>query len=230
MKQGVIYVARFPNGKCYIGQTRMKFERRVYAHTFAAKGDSDLAIYRAWKKHGAPVFSILDEAPVDDLDVLEQIYIEQYGTLSPNGYNLTSGGGVGTTVAEETKAKQSASLLKPEARQANSRRMVERMQDPAFKAMVVSKLAATCATPEQNRQRMLVRMQDPAFKSKIVGNLTTYAQSDEGRKRNSENASRRMADPARRAALSEKSRQLWADPIYREKMKIAKSKGNHVNT
>lgn len=227
-RKGVIYIARFPNGKCYVGQTRMKFERRVYAHTFAAKGESDLAIYRAWRKHGAPVFSVLDEAPVDELDLLEQLYIEQYDTLSPNGYNLTTGGGVGTTVSDETRAKQSRSLMMPEVRKANSQRMTERMQDPVFKAKVVGRLTATCVTPEQNRQRMTERMQDPVFKAKIVDNLTSYAKSKEGRERNRASAIKRMSDPARRAALSEKSKQLWADPAYREKMKIAKSKGAHV--
>ena len=60
-------------------------------------------------KYGVDAFSfqILEECKREELNEKEIYWIAELGTLSPGGYNLTSGGGQGTSYSDETKAKMS---------------------------------------------------------------------------------------------------------------------------
>jgi group I intron endonuclease len=79
-------------GKVYIGQTIMTLKRRWAVHR-AAKRDTPLC--RSIKKHGADKFKIeaicsaLTEEALDDLEIL---FIKEYNSLAPNGYNILPGG------------------------------------------------------------------------------------------------------------------------------------------
>lgn len=78
--------------KSYIGQS-INIEKRYNAHLFKMSEKSlfhdELHYYGI---HNFD-FEILEECSVQDLDDREMYYIKKYNTISPNGYNLTAGGG-----------------------------------------------------------------------------------------------------------------------------------------
>jgi len=100
MKSGKIYlVTNMLNNKMYIGQTTSN----------DGKGHG-VAIRHAYKKYGKENFTyeiLHDNVSLDLLDDLERKYIAEFNTLSPNGYNLESGGNANKTLSEEQKKKQS---------------------------------------------------------------------------------------------------------------------------
>ena len=104
---GSIYLIRNNvNGKSYVGKTVRDAEKtRIYMHLNGYGGAKLLA--RAIKKYGKENFSweiIHDGILPNLLDSLEIETIEKYNTMSPNGYNLTTGG-EGAIPSPETRRK-----------------------------------------------------------------------------------------------------------------------------
>lgn len=106
---GFIYVIKSTKtSKRYIGQTASSIEQRWYEHKQAAQryikyADTEpenirsilnSCIYKAMAKYGIATFSAEQIIEADDaeLNKLETKYIEEYGTLVPAGYNMTTGG------------------------------------------------------------------------------------------------------------------------------------------
>ena len=97
-----------PKGKSYIGQTTRPIEKRLEEHQKGKKGC--VAIYNAIKYHGWENFEKdWYECPDEDLNKHEELVVEVFGTLSPNGYNLKEGGGNGKP-SDESKQKQSEAM------------------------------------------------------------------------------------------------------------------------
>ena len=94
------------NGKCYIGQTIESLQKRINRHKYS--NNHCYAIHNALKKYGIDNFdiSVIDDTAttMDELNELEIKYIKEYNSLSPNGYNLTTGG-MNHTSSEETLEK-----------------------------------------------------------------------------------------------------------------------------
>ena len=81
------------DNKIYIGCTR-NFTSRVRQHLKASLKENKV-FHEAIRKYGVCSFTweILELAEyADDAFGLEKKYIEEYGSMYPNGYNLTSGG------------------------------------------------------------------------------------------------------------------------------------------
>lgn len=94
---GRIYlITNLWNGKQYVGQTRRSVARRWSQHLFNARSGSRSALHRAIAKYGRAAFSISEVAAVvghrQDLLTVERQVILQWGTVAPNGYNLSEGG------------------------------------------------------------------------------------------------------------------------------------------
>ncbi len=97
--EGCIYkIENKMSGKKYIGQTVQKPERRWQSHK-CSKIKSYIG--RAIKKHGVNNFdftvifklnSEVKEDLINTLNLKEQEYIIENNCISPNGYNLQSGG------------------------------------------------------------------------------------------------------------------------------------------
>lgn len=107
---GIIYKLTSPSGKSYIGQTIQDFEKRMYQHEYDAndvKRGNCKALYNAISHYGFDTFEkhILIECPNEDLDFYEILCIKEYNTLSPNGYNLDSGGNKGKIYSDESRTK-----------------------------------------------------------------------------------------------------------------------------
>jgi group I intron endonuclease len=100
------------NNKIYIGQTIEDLKKRWSRHNWTCtKGRNAMAITNAIIKYGKENFIIeqIDTAnTIDELNDKEIYYINKLNSLSPNGYNLTTGGG-NKRLSEETKRKISES-------------------------------------------------------------------------------------------------------------------------
>lgn len=93
-----IYKITFENQKSYIGQTcDLKRRFREYKN-WKKCCKSQVALYAAFEKYGyekATFTTIYESSETLDqkiLDKLEIKYIEEYNTLTPNGYNIEKGG------------------------------------------------------------------------------------------------------------------------------------------
>jgi group I intron endonuclease len=88
-----IYIAfNNVNGKMYVGQTIHSVAARWKQHCSRKRGS---ALANAIQKYGAEAFSVFEVAHADtleELNRLEERIISDLNTLSPNGYNLRSGG------------------------------------------------------------------------------------------------------------------------------------------
>ena len=103
-KKGYIYKYTFPNGKIYIGQTRVSVKERHYQHMSASKDPLRRTICEmAIAKYGEPIMETIETIEVEDneptklvklLNEAEKKWILEYNsTISEgNGYNVIQGG------------------------------------------------------------------------------------------------------------------------------------------
>lgn len=97
---GEIYIIKnFANGKYYVGQTVQSSQERFSQHIREAfaKGrkEYDYCLSRGIRKYGKESFDfaiLADKVPIDDLDLIEEHYIDMYQTTNPQyGYNMSIG-------------------------------------------------------------------------------------------------------------------------------------------
>ena len=85
------------NNKVYIGQSR-NINKRIKEHFYKANLESGQdyfsLLHIAIRKYGEENFDveILEECSTDSLDERERYYITLYNCITPNGYNVMSGG------------------------------------------------------------------------------------------------------------------------------------------
>ena len=103
-RKGFIYKYTYPNGKVYIGQTRVSVEERHKQHMWASKHDDDRRCLCevAIAKYGEPIVETIETIEVDDanitdlckkLDEAEMKWISYYNsTDTTKGYNVNGGG------------------------------------------------------------------------------------------------------------------------------------------
>lgn len=114
-KLGYVYcVINKVNGKLYIGRTIKTIESRWRSHIWYSKNKrSGMLISRSIAKYGVNNFLIFKLwcGEIALVNVKEIEYIKKFGSIYPNGYNLTYGGDgmLGRQVSEETKLKISNS-------------------------------------------------------------------------------------------------------------------------
>lgn len=101
------------NGKVYIGQTTESLQKRWSRHT-SRYHKKNMYISRAINKYGKENFTIEIIHvcnSIDELNEREIFYINEYNSLSPNGYNLVVGGN-NSKMSEDVKLKISNSHKK----------------------------------------------------------------------------------------------------------------------
>ena len=106
---GYVYkITNTVNNKSYIGISIHEPDKiRIRDHL---SGHGNRIIARAVKKYGKDAFTyeILEENVFDEfLPDLEVVYIANYNTVAPNGYNLTHGGEKNVIPSDETRRKLS---------------------------------------------------------------------------------------------------------------------------
>lgn len=93
-----VYLLLFSNGKVYVGMSKTDrhglYTSRYNNHAREAKNGNPLLVYNAWRKHGAPIQSILSIHETREECCLAEIdAIEKYDSTNPkNGYNILKGG------------------------------------------------------------------------------------------------------------------------------------------
>lgn len=95
IKCGIYKITNIKNNKSYIGYSKNISRRwRYHLSNLRRSIHSNKYLQRAWNKYGESsfCFEILKECKEKDLERLEKYYISFYETLTPNGYNLSSGG------------------------------------------------------------------------------------------------------------------------------------------
>lgn len=89
VKCGIYKIQNQVNNKIYIGQS-VNIDRRIKEHRSRSEQQIDLAI----KKYGFDNFvvEIIQECEPEQLNELEQYYINYYDCLQPKGYNVAANG------------------------------------------------------------------------------------------------------------------------------------------
>lgn len=109
---GELYKLDFANGKSYIGITEKSSLDRFDGHRKSCRCGSKFPVYSAWRKYGEPKLIVLSVVENEDLARAEIFAIKIFGTLSPDGYNISEGGSLSPMRHKESKEKVSASMLK----------------------------------------------------------------------------------------------------------------------
>ena len=118
---GEIYCLTSPSGKKYVGQCvkqlssgkKWGYIQRWKDHIRDANSKNYCRkLNNAINKYGSENFTIevIKECNIYELNYYEEHYIKLYNTLSPNGYNLTSGGSV-CRQSEETQILKRKSMI-----------------------------------------------------------------------------------------------------------------------
>jgi len=170
---------------CYVGQTRGCVNGRFADHR---KGKT--AISKAIRLFGEDSFTavVLEQVPVDKLNVAETFWISRLKTLVPVGLNCTEGGSAGPRSAA-TRARMSA-----------ARKAV--WQRDGFREKAVEALAASWTDERRSEHREMT-----AAQMKNAVNRERISASNKGRQRSDET----------KARLAELQKERWSDPAYREK-------------
>lgn len=99
MSFDVYLITNNANGKQYVGITSRGADQRFYRHKWEARKSSRhskcSALHHAIMKYGEDNFSVRTihvATTFEEMCGLEQHYIERFKTMSPHGYNLTTGG------------------------------------------------------------------------------------------------------------------------------------------
>lgn len=116
-KGPLIYLLRFPNGKCYVGQTITTFEKRLIKHKSSSKNNEKggcVALNAAIRANGWNNIhkEILIYCDADQLDIYEKKFIKFYSSISPNGYNLMEGGNSNKQMSDATIIKMKETRLR----------------------------------------------------------------------------------------------------------------------
>lgn len=105
-KSCIIYLAKSPSGKVYVGMTSTTLSKRVCSHKSFAKRGSKLAFHKAIRKYGDRIqFSILKKCASVEIAKKEEIRMIAKFDSMKNGYNSSLGGesAYGKVLSQETK-------------------------------------------------------------------------------------------------------------------------------
>ncbi len=154
---GFIYkITNSINSKIYIGQTTQSIKKRWCLHK---KSESCRAISSAIKKYGADSFKIeiIEECKtLQELNDREAYWIKEINSLSPNGYNLTTGGN-SKTASVETKLKMSEAYNNQELRNLISTISKKNWENPDYRENLSKKRREMWENPEYRSKMSKIR-------------------------------------------------------------------------
>jgi group I intron endonuclease len=156
---GLVYkIVNLINNKVYVGQTTRSLERRWYDHS-NRKSKSCPALKAAIEKYGKQNFTIEVLEVCESLDKLNEqecFWILKLNTLSPNGYNLMTGG-KNQKASEEKKKKQSDAYKDPELRSIISNSSKNNWSKPEYRELISKKRKEMWKNPEYREKMSIIR-------------------------------------------------------------------------
>ena len=145
-------------GRRYVGITSRGLKRRWTEHLYDARtGAKGMAISRAIAKHGADNFSIeplCSAGSWADICAVESVLIQQWGTRTPDGYNVSNGGegpfGVKRTSesVERSAAKHRGLPCHPNTRAAATRTHLGKPKSAEHAAKIAASNTGLTKSPE----------------------------------------------------------------------------------
>jgi group I intron endonuclease len=144
----LVYKHTSPSGKAYIGQTK-NYSKRCLQHR-SPLNNNCASFSNAIKKYGWDNFHhevLIDGLSLDDANTWEELLIAEHGTLSPNGYNLKTGGD-NVKLSEETKAKMSKSQRESDKNPERNKKIAAFFSDPDLRRSISERQARINNTPE----------------------------------------------------------------------------------
>jgi group I intron endonuclease len=147
---GIYKITHVETGKAYIGQSVNIFKRWKEHSNFAQAKKRWQTIKHALNKHGlsAFTFEVLEECDKEALNNKEIYWIKHFDTISPNGYNLTSGGdnpppsekgrGAGRKLTDEHKVAVSKALKEANIKRSDETK--QKMGKAKYKACVINEI------------------------------------------------------------------------------------------
>lgn len=227
---GTLYILTSPSGKSYIGISSKTTEKRWAKHVEHAMGKRDSgALYAALRKYGPETFSVRTLVVCDDWDylcILEVKAIASFGTLSPSGYNISTGGdGVTGPRDEEFKRKVSvAQKMRFERPDERARmKLIASAISPEVRRTAQEKAAETLRTPEfraKASETSKKQFSDPEARKKLSDSLK-ISFTEEMREAASKRMKVLMADPKKRQAISDATRVAMHKPEVAAKVSAA---------
>lgn len=173
MACGIYAITHRASGKKYVGQS-INIDKRIYMHS---RGNTEHLISRAVQKYGFDAFDVevLEECSRDLLGRREQYWIAHLACLTPNGYNLTTGG--------EQPIFSEQTIQKLRIRQQNrSPEHIANKNAAARRPETIKKISAAMKgrqVSEETREKLR-----DAFKGRVFKPETIKAMSEAAKKRN----------------------------------------------
>lgn len=180
------------NGKCYIGITSQKPERRLKLHYHDVNSGYGKLLHKAMRKHGIDNFrfDVIGCAfSLENANQLEKLAIKIYKSKSPYGYNLTIGGDGTQDPSPETRAAMRAAQL-------GKKQSIE--------------------TIEKRRIQQIGRKRNPDAVQKSADARRGVKRSEEFKQQCRERAAKQFADPEQKRLVSETMKAKWQNPEYRD--------------
>lgn len=163
MTCGIYLIRHVESGLGYVGQS-VAIEARLLVH---ARGKCRMRLGRSIAKYGWPAFrvEVLELCDRTSLNSREAHWIAALGTMSPGGFNLTSGGGQAGKWSPESLAKKSAAsrARSPESfeRSAEFHRGRRRSEETLRKLREVNLRVDRSAVSEETRRRLSAATSSP---------------------------------------------------------------------
>ncbi|AGE59075.1 GIY-YIG catalytic domain-containing endonuclease [Paramecium bursaria Chlorella virus OR0704.2.2] len=149
-------------------------------------------------------FEIIErDVSPEDADEREQYHINRLNTLTPNGYNLTSGGRYHRH-SEETKQLMREWWQVCENRERRAASLKEAMDTAEYK--------------EKRQKNMLSRWQDEEYRESIKNTMIAEWANEEHRKKRTQSLIIANTKPEAKERVSKQMTQRWEDDNYRDKM------------
>lgn len=207
------------NEKVYIGQTRQGIRERFKSHL---KCKSSCAIHNAIRKYGKEHFyveKLCDCSSQEELNEMEKFYIKKFNSLSPNGYNLTTGGQQ-FEFTEEIKLKISqntkVAMQKEEIRE-KCRKKPEGWLENVKRAMNSEEVRAKIRHSNSVRDRTDSNLAISSSVKKLWNN-PEYREKQRISKQGVDKNSLFQCSDAGKNHYRELAYKEWNDAEYREKM------------
>ena len=198
----------------YVGQSngiKKRFSRHKRAAIIKTKREA-FYLHNSIAKHGVDNFKfevLFFAKDRDYLNLMEQRCIESYNTLSPNGYNLDTGGGVSRTVSEATKEKMRGRIAWNKGMPQSEE---QRRKQSEFMTGKPAKNKGKPASEEQKRKQSEAMKGRTAWNKgvpmkeeqrvKLLGLDKSYTKTPEYRAMMSESLKKRGISPEHRAKIN----------------------------